>query len=322
MKKNLLILIILLLPLVSCDDGVLCDRVQLHTETYYMTDGLILNFQNAQNPEILSESIGLYMQYLIPVGDSARFAEQVRVLREHFIVNEGGYSFIRWKLGEDITVSAVIDDLRIAEALTTAAVAFREPYYRQLAEEIIRTVKSTMIVDGTPRDFFDWQYGIAFSEFFLSYYNVPLMEYFNFPDSVFAPLESLTASPFFPERFVNGEFLLSDAAEVNMIDQSLIAIAYFERMGYAEPNFHAFLEERFREDGVIFARYCRDTARNSNENQSSAVYAFLIRYFEITGQAGFAEKARGLLEGMDTGDAVSTHFFDFINREIVRVGCF
>ena len=295
------------------------ESVQLHVENYYTVDGLIHDFKDAQNPQILSESIALYLQYLAFVGDAERFQQQVDILADNFIVHHNDEIFVKWILRDNITVNALIDDLRIAEALISAANRFNEPSYHDLADDIIQAIKSNMIINGSLRDFYDWHYGLAYSELFLSYYNVALMEYYNFPDAVFEPLEQLIAAPFFLERYVNGSLLPSNPIEVNMIDQSLIAIAYFERMGQVEPNFQQFLEERLAEDGKIFARYYRDTGINSNENQSSAVYAFLLHYFELTGQSANAEKTRTLLRQMETFNPITTHFFDFINKELALI---
>ena len=295
------------------------EYVQQHVERYYTENGFIYNFKNAANPEILSESIGLYMQYLVVAGDSARFAQQVQILQNYFIVREHGYTFVRWKLGDHITVNAFIDDMRVVKALTAAANAFNQPLYRALAEEIVEAVKSNLIANGRLSDFYDWHFRLAYGEFFLSYYIVPVMEYFDFPPEVFEPLENLVGTPFFYERYVGGVLLPASPVEVNMIDQTLIAIAFFERMGHVEPNFQQFLEESLMRDGVIFARYCRDTARNVNENESSATYAFLLHYFRITGQDELAVKAESLLNQMQTNDATTAHFFDFINKELALI---
>ena len=321
-KRSVAGLLVALFVLAGCRGvyGLTSEYVQLHVEQYYTVNGLIYNFKQAANPEVLSESIGLYMQYLVVAHDAARFAAQVQILEEHFIVREHGYTFVRWKLGDHITVSAVIDDLRLAKALTVAADRFNEPSYHALAVEIIESIQANMLIDGRLRDFYDWHYRLAYGEFFLSYFIVPVMTHFGFPDAVFEPLEGLVGTPFFLERYVDGAVLPANPVEVNMIDQTLIAIAFYKRVGHVEPHFQRFLEERLMEDGVIFARYYRDTGRNVNENESSATYAFLLHYFRVTGQPELAQKAEGLLLQMQTGDAVTAHFFDFINKELALVG--
>jgi len=287
----------------------------MHVEQNYMSkNGIVLNYKNAEYPQYLSESIGLYMQYLLEIRDKARFRDQVEILLEHFSVFQDEHLFIKWELGENTTVGAVIDDLRIAWVLNSASQVFEEKLYMELSDKIISTVKDTMIINGRLVDFFDWHYNIAKDQLFLSYYIIEAMD--TFPDYVFEPLETLIAAPFFDELYIEGEFMKASPDEVNMIDQSLIALAYFKRTGHVEPNFQQFLEERLHEDGIIFARYRRDTLERVNDNQSPATYAFLLEYFTITYQESHAATIRKLLKAMDTSNAEITHFFDFINKEL------
>ncbi|MCL2398931.1 MAG: hypothetical protein FWC91_04185 [Defluviitaleaceae bacterium] len=296
------------------------NEVVAHIEANYMDSrGIVLNYKDATTPQYLSESIGLYMQYLLEIRDMDRFREQVDLLLKHFAVEVNDYLFIKWELGERTTVGALIDDLRIAWILNKASQTFDEPFYLQLADRIITTIKSTMIVDNRMVDFFDWHYSIAKNQLFMSYYIVEAMELYDFPDYVYEPLEALTADPFFKEVYINGELFVADEQEVNMIDQSLIATAYFRRKNQVEPNFQQFLEDCLLKDGLIFARYNRNTLERTSDNQSSATYAFLLYYLEITNQLEYYAAVRKLLEAMQTYDPVTTHFFDFINRELAIV---
>ena len=299
--------------------GEITNQIIEHIENYYLSEeGIVLNFKNAENPQYLSESIGLYMQLLLGVRDRERFAGQVDILLDRFAVFKDDYMFIKWELGENTTVGALIDDLRIARVLSMAADIFEEEEYKKIAEKIIFTIKNTMIVDNRLVDFYDWHYNIAKDQLFLSYFIVEAMA--DFPDYVFKPLQELTASPFFDELYVNGKFLKASEDEVNMIDQSLIAVAYFRQVGEVEPNFQNFLQTRLEEDGKIFARYSRDTLRHVNENQSPATYAFLLHYFELTNQLNHAAKVRELLLLMETYNAEITHFFDFSNKKLALLG--
>ena len=226
MKSKVLVLAFCAIILTACAN---VSRSKNHIEKNYMDHrGIVLNYKNAVNPQYLSESMGLYMQYLLESDDAERFGQQVDILLEYFVVAVDDFLFIRWELGENTTVGAFIDDLRIAWVLGNAAVSFGEERYYDLSDKILNTIKNTMIVDGRPADFFDWHYNIPKDQFFLSYYIIPAMG--SFPDSVFVPLEQLSASPFFFEIYINGEFAIASEEEINMIDQSLIAVAYFQRV--------------------------------------------------------------------------------------------
>ena len=179
-------------------------EVIAHVETNYISEnGLVLNFKNAQHPQYLSESIGLYMQYLLGAGDEARFRQQVNVLLENFAHFSDENLFIKWEAGEAgnlekiTTVGALIDDLRIAWVLNGAAKDFKEEYYAQISDKIISAIKETMIVNERLVDFFDWHYNLPYDQLFMSYFIIEAME--DFPAYVFEPLKDLYASPFFDE---------------------------------------------------------------------------------------------------------------------------
>lgn len=73
----------------------------------------------AWGDEALSESLALWMLYLYEKGDATLFAEAVTILRDRFWRD----GWIHWKIqpeGDRATTNALIDDLRIAEALYRA----------------------------------------------------------------------------------------------------------------------------------------------------------------------------------------------------------
>ncbi|WP_258378543.1 hypothetical protein [Listeria ivanovii] len=69
-----------------------------------------------------------------------------------------------------------------------------------------------------------------------------------------------------------------------MIDQMLIALAYYDENGFTEPNFNKFLQDELSSKNKIYARYNRKTKKPTSENESTAVYAFLTQYFNKTNQ--------------------------------------
>jgi hypothetical protein len=256
------------------------------------------------------------MQYLVTIGDAERFNIMAYRLMELFAVEIGEHLFIKWELGDHVTQGASIDDIRIAWALYNASIVFDNSHYNYLATKIMNTVKDTMIVDNRLVDFYDWHYNVTNNQLFLSYYIVPAMEHFGFDDAVFKPLETLVANPFFKELYIDGEHRYAASHEVNMIDQALIAIAYFQRTGNIQPSFHEFVLQRLAEDGVIFARYSRCGNTVTSYYTSSSVYGLLLHYFQLTDEWQTAETVRTLLLNMPTYDATVAHFFDFMNKEL------
>lgn len=54
------------------------------------------------------------------------------------------------------------------------------------------------------------------------------MQQINYRDKAYLPIQTVNADPFFTEVFQNEQFQYADPSEVNMIDQMLIAMAYFD----------------------------------------------------------------------------------------------
>ncbi|MHC6011250.1 glycoside transferase [Listeria innocua] len=260
--------------------------VQTYVKENYMTkNGLIIDYKNAQEPHYLAESIGLYMEYLVEVNDST-------------------------------TTNAIVDDFRITEALYQASKKWDHQAYQTLADTLISNTKKYSAVQGVPVDFYDFVHKKKADTLHLSYLNIQAMRHINYSAKAYAPIKNVSATPFFTEVFQNEQFQNADANEVNMIDQMLIAIAYYDENGTVEPNFDQFLQTELTSKGKIYARYDRETKEPNSENESTAVYAFLTQYFNKTNQAKNGKITKELLEKMDTSNPETTHFFDYINKEI------
>ncbi|WP_099222253.1 glycoside transferase [Listeria costaricensis] len=296
----------------------LATDVSAHVEKYYLTDDkLIIDYAQATDPHYLAESIGLYMQYLLKVDDSRRFDQMYHSLLDHFVVTTREGTFLKWEAQKDTSTNAWIDDTRIAAALVTASSQFDYSPYQELAEKINQTDHSFLLVQNRPIDFYDFQAKVPADTLHLSYYAVPEMKLLGYSAKNFAPLKQANADPFFKEVYQNGAYLESDPKEVNMIDQMLIALAYVELNGKPEPHFDSFLQTELDQQGKIFGRYNRTSHKPESQMESTAVYAFLVQYFQKTKNTNHAKIAQGLLQKMDTSDPLTTHFFDYINKELV-----
>lgn len=287
-----------------------------HIESQYkMTDGLIVSYAQT-NTQKLSESVGLYMDYLLLTKDRERFYSLFQALQQELTVREGDYIFIKWEKGADVHVNALIDDLRIFEALQKASHLFHYPPYEAFAKQLIHGEQKYGMRESLPVDFFDFKTKRQADTLHLSYYKVLAMQNAHFKREAFAPLEHVKAEPFFPEVYRNGAYETS-GNEVNMIDQLLIAISYTELLEKKENHFDRFLKQELQTKDQIYARYNRKTEVNMGENESTAVYALLVQYFELTKQTENKNWVLGKLKQMNTQNAQETHFFDYIHKELI-----
>ncbi|MBC1630257.1 glycoside transferase [Listeria welshimeri] len=282
-------------------------------ENYTTKNGLIVDYKDAKEPHYLAESIGLYMEYLVMVNDSKTFQQQVNILQKNFLTEN---HFIKWEATEKTTTNAIVDDFRITEALYQASEKFHYPSYKTLADQLIANTQKYSSIKNVPIDFYDFVQKKKASTLHLSYLNIQAMQHFNYNKKAYSPIQNVTAQPFFTEVFQNEQFEYADQKEVNMIDQMLIALAYYDKNGTIEPNFDKFLQTELASKGKIYARYDRDTQKPNSENESSAVYAFLTQYFNKTNQTKNGKITTELLSKMDTSNPETTHFFDYINKEI------
>lgn len=144
--------------------------VQETVDSHYVNDeGVIHAYPDKRDSEYLSESLGLYLEYLLQVDDEENFAKQAAILKDRFLVETGGQVFIPWRLYEEANVNALIDDVRIASALKGASEQFAEPAYLELSKQIVSAIEDRQHQQGTAVDYYDWSYQLAGNRLTLSY---------------------------------------------------------------------------------------------------------------------------------------------------------
>lgn len=207
--------------------------VQETVASHYVNDeGVIHAYPDNRESEYLSESLGLYLEYLLQVEDEESFAEQAAILKGRFLVETGGQVFIPWRLYAEANVNALIDDVRIASVLEGAAEQFAEPAYLELSQQIVSAIEDRQHQQGTAVDYYDWSYQIAGNRLTLSYL---IDEMTVLPES-FAMLDTGEREVFFPEYYDFDEKKYVKSGEVHMIDQLLIAVNRFDQ-GLQSPEF-------------------------------------------------------------------------------------
>lgn len=288
--------------------------VQETVDSHYVNDeGVIHAYPDNRDSEYLSESLGLYLEYLLQVEDEENFAEQTAILKDRFLIETGGQVFIPWRLYEEANVNALIDDVRIAAALEGAAEQFAEPAYLKLSQQIVSAIEDRQHQQGTAVDYYDWSYQLAGNRLTLSY----LIEEMTVLPESFTMLDTGESEVFFPEYYDFDEKKYVKSGEVHMIDQLLIAVNRFDQ-DIESPEFESWLTEEWVNQGQLAGRYDRETGKPTVDYESLAVYYYLWQYFERIEQTEFAKQVVQRAESL-AGEELpgDLHFFDFIHYQMM-----
>jgi len=311
MKIKYIGLLILLLTIGGC--GV--DTVQQTVKKKYTnSEGNIHAYPLDENSQYLSESIGLYMEYLVLVEDKKTFEKQVDRLRSDYLVKQDDLVFVRWLLYEDATVNALIDDVRIIASLNKASELFDQPAYKELAAQLEKTISSVQQSNGIHVDYYDWTFQMPAERITLSY----LIKDYSAPNKTKQLLINLDETAvFFPEYYDVKEQKYIESKEVHLVDQLLIAINQ-EDIGHSTDTFGNWVINEWASKGKLFGRYDRETQEATVAYESLAVYYYLNLYFAKIKEPVLAKEVMQQAEKMATENTLAdTHFFDYIQYQML-----
>ncbi|WP_051541147.1 glycosyl hydrolase family 8 [Caldalkalibacillus mannanilyticus] len=234
------------------EDGTL----RTHLQDYENSDPNV-----ALGAESLSESLGLWLLYVVEKKDQPLFDRGVDVLQAHFLGQDG---WIYWKVGhptQKVTTNALVDDLRIAEALYKASALWSEPGYLELAKQIGQSIMKRNVVEGMFVDFHDIRSNWSNRSITLSYLNsFAFEEMFHHQqvseEAYHKSIQFLQALPlkqgFFPFSYDVEENVYHYHQEVNMIDQ-LYIYYHLVRTGAEADEFWRFVQDTFYSKGGCMA---------------------------------------------------------------------
>lgn len=310
MKRYVYVLLMLLM-LGGCGVNTVQQTVE---ENYTNADGNIHAYPLDESTQYLSESIGLYMQYLVLIEDKKTFDKQVDQLMTYFLVEQDELVFIRWLLYEDATVNALIDDVRIITALKEASTLFNKPAYEKLASRIEDTISTVQKPEGIDVDYFDWTYEMPAERITLSYL---IDDYFDSKKTKKLLIDVDEEATFFPEYYDVAEQKYIESEEVHLIDQLLIAINR-EDIGHESNPFENWVISEWKSTGKLFGRYNRETEQATVTYESLAVYYYLNLYFTKINEPTLAKEVLHHTEKIATEDMLAAvHFFDYIQYELL-----
>ncbi|MGE7023828.1 transcriptional regulator [Solibacillus cecembensis] len=253
---------------------------QQFIEKHLLTNNLLQTDLTERSKEYLSESIGLWMEFLVEQNDPIQFEKQVQVMEKYFLTKDNTVS---WRIlnGETSTVNALIDDLRIMQALYNGTEQWEERY-KKLADKMATAMIQLNVKDGFLVDYYD----VATSsqaDFVTMSYIIPkaydmLYEKDFITKTQYTDNRDLVANAplskdgFFPQRYNVTTKSYEYEDEINLIDQYYIGY-HRAQWGYEVRTLVALTKEAMASQGVLYGRINPTTKTPTVNYESAAVYA-------------------------------------------------
>lgn len=307
-------------------------------DTYLIEQGWIQTDLNENENVYLSESIGLWLHYLLVIDDKQRFEEQVKIVTDHFITKDALISW-RYSDGQASQTNALIDDFRIMTALNNASEIWDNKKYKKLATTIGKGIVNYQLKDGTFIDFYD---GASSNDSLTLSYLDPKAILFLQQEKILTSEQAtinmnlLKEIPmqngWYAQRFYPLEYRFEYDQEVNLIDQYYIA---YHRTLNDMPidELVNFTKQMLLEHSKLYGRINAESKQFTVNYESPAVYALAYMAMERAGEQNLAQQLRLNMEQLKVNQNENkyfggyidpsthqTHFFDNILPLLAEVG--
>lgn len=287
--------------------------------------------------EVLSESVGLMMNYAVIKGNRELFEKELKYLKENLL---SGNSLVKWRVVDENThCNAAIDDLRIIRSLLDAYNIWGSDEYLNTAGFIQQGLYDCQVDSGEFYEFFDWKTGKSKKRIPLCYldlYTLDRISMFNegwgevANNGIFLIKNgrSNDKSPFYTKYYDYEKCRYFPDEEYAKGKKICLTYSILTALHLAEVNedtgfFTAWLKEEC-EKGRLYAWYNPVTLKPANNMESTAVYALSSIYADRVGEKTLA---RELLDNMQKfrisdekspyyggyGDEQSKDFYSFDN---------
>lgn len=289
--------------------------------------GVITNTHpQKEDPNTLSESIGILMEYAVIDNNKSMFDMEYRYLTENLITED---FFIKWRSENDTSCNASIDDLRIIGALLEAYEKWDEQDYRDLALSLQQRVYNAQAEEGKLYELFDWKYNIPKTSTPLCYLNLKVMDelkeynrgWKKVYDRSLDIIEAgrMEASPLFYKHFDynTGQYLpdeeYREGGGICLVYTLYTALCTTEA-GILDDELLSWLGNEM-EKGKVYAWYNPHSKMPVSDMESTAVYALGSVYARLSGDKMLSQKLLDrMLEFMVT-DEGSQYYGGFGNSE-------
>lgn len=302
---------------------------QLPTEQFLQKhlmgkDGRMQTNMTDRQDEYLSETLGLWMEYLLITNDEARFREQVDVLKDVFLAKNG---LVIWEVKneEESSVNAFIDDLRVVDLLYLAGEQWNERSYTKLANKMSKALARYQTKDQFLVDFVDIYSKEKGSDVTLSYIMPGGLDKMkkkgHLPQETYDGMRTIlgeapvTSTGFFPKKYnIDAkEYIYED--EINMIDQFYIGY-HRAKWGKETRALMQNAKEIFQaNEGKIYGRYDAKTKEPTVGYESVAAYALAILMSFEVGEIDFANDLYEQMKTLRVNDEASSYYGGYMNLD-------
>ncbi|MEG0472688.1 MAG: glycosyl hydrolase family 8 [Solibacillus sp.] len=293
---------------------------QQFIEEHLLKNGWLQTDVTERSKEYLSESIGLWMEFLVEQNDPIHFDKQVKIVEKHFLTKDNTVSWRNLK-GETSTINALIDDLRIMQALYNGAVIWDEKRYEKLADDIASALVKSNVVGGILVDFYDVNSASQANFVTMSYiipeaYDMLYEKGFMTKDQYTANRNILKNVPlskdgFFPQRYIVATKNYEYEEEINLIDQYYIGY-HRAKWGYGVETLVTLTKEAMASEGKLYGRIDPKTKKPTVQYESAAVYALATLMMLELEENELAQQLYQQLLTMRISDSGSVYYGGYI----------
>ncbi len=286
----LILMVVALFSIFQKDDYDQTVKESLAAEMFikdhlYDSEGLIKTDLLSQSDVYLSESTGLWMEYLVYKNDRDEFNKQFQTLSKHFIAEN---SLIPWRIVENrqAEANALIDDLRIAKALFQAGEAWNEKKFNRLAEDISVSIEQYNMLGDHFIDHVDIKHHVNGDYLTLSYldpeaidilYEKELLSASQYNTNRNVLLNAPTSSTgFFPKTYYPEGNRYEFDQEVNLIDQYYVGYHRALWGGEVGALVQFTKESLSRHRGVLYGRLSNKSGKPTVDYEGASVYGLAI----------------------------------------------
>ncbi|MFB4185345.1 MULTISPECIES: lipoprotein YdaJ [Bacillus amyloliquefaciens group] len=239
----------------------------------------------AGEPEYLSESLGLWMAFLLNRNDERQFQAQYQLLTDSFLTKN---ELVSWKIDGNKAsgANALIDDFRIMNCLNEAGTLWGNSEYGKTAVQIGKALEKYNTNDGYFTDYYDAASNAASKTVTLSYVDPGALQMLRDKGIIDEKTENrnldvLNLAPlkngFLPKSFNTETKEYKYDSEVNVIDQ-LYAAVNLERGDGKAAVLSKWMIKEFKTRGQLYGRYSADTKEPAVQYESPSVYALAVLF--------------------------------------------